>query len=386
MSDRPMRDSEVTPAMTAWAESIEYDKSKRHVGYEEHRQFGPLYVTARVTWHDTIGRTGQTGVHILGTNLYVATSLPPVAPFDADYSPARPQAKGVDLSSYQRGADLERIAAAGNTFVIAKASEGMTLTDSAFGEHIARAKDAALLTGAYHFLRTTDPRAQMRRFVEVVDRAGTVDLPLAVDVEWQSSTSALGGLDAGAFGDLVLTAVEELGELLMPRRPLLYTAPGFWSLLPRAERAEAARRCDLWLAHYTTGSPLTPSDWPSWAFWQWTDSASVSGYPGHADANRFAGSAVDLLAWCSGAALPHARTHVDLSTLLGCQRALNIIGARPPLAEDGLPGPATTAAVVAFQKRHGLTPDAVVGPKTRAAIRAALTSLEPDTDPSPAAA
>src|SRR3954452_21466714 len=35
---------------------------------------------------------------------------------------------------------------------------------------------------------------------------------------------------------------------------------------------------------------------------------------------------------------------------------------------DGLIGATTTAAVVRFQRRHGLTPDGVVGPKTRRAF------------------
>jgi len=35
---------------------------------------------------------------------------------------------------------------------------------------------------------------------------------------------------------------------------------------------------------------------------------------------------------------------------------------------DGVVGPRTTAAVVRFQRRHGLTPDGVVGPKTRRAF------------------
>ena len=37
---------------------------------------------------------------------------------------------------------------------------------------------------------------------------------------------------------------------------------------------------------------------------------------------------------------------------------------------DGIFGPKTRAAVVAFQKAHGLKPDGLVGPKTTAALRA----------------
>lgn len=37
-------------------------------------------------------------------------------------------------------------------------------------------------------------------------------------------------------------------------------------------------------------------------------------------------------------------------------------------AVDGIVGPLTTAAVMRFQRRHGLTPDGVVGPRTRRAL------------------
>ncbi|MEW5988084.1 MAG: peptidoglycan-binding protein [Chloroflexota bacterium] len=46
------------------------------------------------------------------------------------------------------------------------------------------------------------------------------------------------------------------------------------------------------------------------------------------------------------------------------QQKLNADGADPPLVVDGIFGPLTRAAVVAFQQRHGLSADGVVGPLT----------------------
>jgi hypothetical protein len=48
------------------------------------------------------------------------------------------------------------------------------------------------------------------------------------------------------------------------------------------------------------------------------------------------------------------------------QEALNAQGDH--LVTDGIFGSGTHAAVIAFQARHGLTPDGVVGPRTRAAL------------------
>ncbi|MFO7698723.1 MAG: peptidoglycan-binding protein [Anaerolineae bacterium] len=46
------------------------------------------------------------------------------------------------------------------------------------------------------------------------------------------------------------------------------------------------------------------------------------------------------------------------------QRLLNQAGAEPPLEVDGIFGPATHAAVIDFQRSHGLDPDGIVGPLT----------------------
>jgi peptidoglycan hydrolase-like protein with peptidoglycan-binding domain len=48
------------------------------------------------------------------------------------------------------------------------------------------------------------------------------------------------------------------------------------------------------------------------------------------------------------------------------QQQLNRYGYK--LVEDGIYGPATTGAAIAFQKGHGLTPDGIVGPITWAAL------------------
>jgi peptidoglycan hydrolase-like protein with peptidoglycan-binding domain len=59
------------------------------------------------------------------------------------------------------------------------------------------------------------------------------------------------------------------------------------------------------------------------------------------------------------------------------QHALNLLGAKPPLQEDGKPGPKTIAALKSFQLTHGLAVDGVAGPKTKAALSIALTASTP---------
>lgn len=59
--------------------------------------------------------------------------------------------------------------------------------------------------------------------------------------------------------------------------------------------------------------------------------------------------------------------------VLAVQKRLNQLGANPQLAEDGVSGPMTLAAIKAFQAQHGLTVDGVVGPQTLAAMGATDT-------------
>ena len=54
--------------------------------------------------------------------------------------------------------------------------------------------------------------------------------------------------------------------------------------------------------------------------------------------------------------------------ILWVQQSLNALGANPPLAEDGLNGPLTTAAVLQFQQANGLSPSGFADQATIAAI------------------
>jgi hypothetical protein len=50
------------------------------------------------------------------------------------------------------------------------------------------------------------------------------------------------------------------------------------------------------------------------------------------------------------------------------QQGLNISGATPKLAEDGIFGPSTDHAIREYQSEHGLKVDGIVGPKTRKSL------------------
>lgn len=66
------------------------------------------------------------------------------------------------------------------------------------------------------------------------------------------------------------------------------------------------------------------------------------------------------------------------------QADLNTLGAKPRLVVDGDYGPATKQAVVAYQRRAGLTPDGVAGPKTLGSIAASIKAVNRRPAPAPA--
>jgi len=70
--------------------------------------------------------------------------------------------------------------------------------------------------------------------------------------------------------------------------------------------------------------------------------------------------------------LSEAATQLPVSDVPSMQRALNALGAQPPLKIDGVIGKKTTAAVKAFQIASGLVADGVAGPKTLTALQAAV--------------
>ena len=70
----------------------------------------------------------------------------------------------------------------------------------------------------------------------------------------------------------------------------------------------------------------------------------------------------------SGARVPPA----SQMTPRDAQHALNLLGASPPLTEDGAFGPKSQAALMAFQRSHNLAPDGVLGPRSKAALDEAV--------------
>jgi lysozyme len=263
--------------------------------------------------------------------------------------------------------DWQKLAAAGISFAFIKATEGSALVDHRFAENWAGAKNTGVLRGAYHFFRPQLAAAlQAQLFLAQLQDRG--ELPPVLDVE----------LANGVAQPQIVSGVKAWLEPVSASlgRPLLYTMPGFWDTLPHDPWFAA--NADLWVAHWGVQTPTLVSGFSSWRFWQFTNKAPFNGTAGTfaADENRFNGTLDELRAYSAAfmaGQLPPQSVQFNLHTTLGIQQALNYLKVpTPPLAEDGLMGPLTRAAIQLFQGRNALAVDGIAGPSTRAALQTIL--------------
>lgn len=349
-------DARVTPEMSAWASALDADPKGFPLGASQQRTFDGVVIEARAEVHTWIGKTGEKRPEGLrGISLLYGGEAPAYV-------------DGVDVSGFQPRVPWDALVAGGTRFVFIKVSEGATVKNEHAFEQWQDAGKCGLLRGGYHFFRTSSPPAdQIAHFVK--EGGEDWELPPVLDVEWQSGSKALAGMSPRNFASGVMDALVAMAKTF-GRRPLIYTAPGFWSLMPPDFGAACAALADLWVAHYGPPRPASIKGWPRWAFWQHTDKLTVGGV--RLDGNHFNGSLEALRAYAAGAPLPR----FDARTGVGLQAALNALGIPvPPLVEDGMVGPKTVSALKLFQRRARLPETGLANETTVAEIDKALAHL-----------
>jgi GH25 family lysozyme M1 (1,4-beta-N-acetylmuramidase) len=202
---------------------------------------------------------------------------------------------GIDASHHQGDINWNRVAESGHVFAFYKATEGATFTDNTYAANRVEAADASIPFGAYHFARPqggtiaaaqADAVSEAQHFLDVAQPAPGDLLPV-LDME------AAGGLGANRLIAWTQAWLDEIAAAL-DVRPLIYSGPSFWQTNMADTTTFAEQGFPLWIAHYTSASaPRTPANnWNGngWAFWQWTNCATVPGIAGCVDEDRFSGS------------------------------------------------------------------------------------------------
>lgn len=192
----------------------------------------------------------------------------------------------VDLSHHNNVVDMQQ-AKSELYGIFHKATQGLSYVDPLYKQHRAAAIDAGLVWGAYHFADGSDGVAQADFFLKNVgDLAGML---LVLDFEANPTGPSMSIEEARAF----VTHI----QAVTGKWPGFYCGHYFKELLGTQTDPTIAN-CWLWLAQYGP-TPVIPSTWHSWTFWQYTDGAngpephSVPGI-GPCDRDQFNGTKADL--------------------------------------------------------------------------------------------
>ena len=217
-------------------------------------------------------------------NLFIIFILPVIMlyilmPSQFAFSPADGEIyEGIDVSSWQRQIDFEKVKQSGIEIVYIKASEGFTLVDPYFERNYFEAKKNGLKVGFYHYVTArsvVDAITQARFFVSNV--AGkTADCKLAMDFE--------------SFGDLSIYEINQIGlafikevEALSDKKAVLYSN----TYTARTIFSGHLTKYPLWVAQYEVENPTPNGKWDTWAGWQYTSKGNVDGINGYVDRDKY---------------------------------------------------------------------------------------------------
>ena len=197
--------------------------------------------------------------------------------------------RGIDVSHWQGDINWNLVKKDSISFAYIKATEGVDYEDHKFLKNLKEAREAGILTGAYHFCTPSgieDAVKEARHFINVIKEHGgfnVMDLPPVIDIEKNQ------GLNKKQISEIVIAWVDKVKEEFRVQ-PIIYS----YSYFIREYMDESLKDIPLWLAHYDSRQPPVFSVWKSWLFLQFTDKGRVSGINGNVDLNEFCGDAAKL--------------------------------------------------------------------------------------------
>lgn len=181
--------------------------------------------------------------------------------------------KGIDISSWQTGLDLSRIAREID-FCIVKCSEGVGLADSRYKAFRSECERLGILWGFYHFARNNKPEADADYFVKTAGDAFGKGIPV-LDIEDTRIK------DWGEYAQRFCDRVHAVTGIY----PMIYTSAAF---LKEFAKTGLPKTCALWVAGYprkyrtfedlpSFEVPYSIYPWDSCAVWQFTGNGTVRG-------------------------------------------------------------------------------------------------------------
>jgi GH25 family lysozyme M1 (1,4-beta-N-acetylmuramidase) len=246
-----------------------------------------------------VATTAAFSVLMLSATGAVAVDTNPTVP--QDIAPAVPPnypITGVDVSNHQGTIAWNAVAASGQRFAYAKATEGVHFVDPYFAANYLNAKANNLFIGAYHYARPdrSTGRAQADYFLDRAQyRNDGRTLPPMLDIEWpwEGSGSAYPcyGLSPGQMVSWIRDFVERI-RARTGQRTMIYTNVNWWNPCTASNSSFGGE--PLFVARYAATPGTLPAGWNRFTLWQFTSSATVPGIAGHVDQDVFNGSLSDL--------------------------------------------------------------------------------------------
>lgn len=186
---------------------------------------------------------------------------------------ALPFAYGIDISKYQ-GEEIEFISAKQDTltFVICKATEGLTMIDPDFTTNWSTIDQKGFIRGAYHFYHCADdPVKQATHFISTVKAFEKEDFPPIIDFEESSIDKTC---DVRQIQSNLLVFLKQV-ESKTGRKPILYTDNNTGA---KYLDNQAFLEYPLFIADYQNGNtPRLPGTWKNkgWTIWQKSESYKI---------------------------------------------------------------------------------------------------------------
>ncbi|RYM05490.1 hypothetical protein EWH99_05760 [Sporolactobacillus sp. THM7-7] len=266
------------PGFISYAAFAGYDNLKVYSGPGTNYS---LVITVREkTPVQVIDKSGNyLKINVNGTTGYVSAGSIEKDP--NRFNPPSGTKRGVDVSHHKGPVDFNAVKQDGYSFVIIKASEGSTITDSRFASNAQGASAAGLAVHAYHFFRSADPnqaRAEANHFSQVLWDAGYNGNNfgyLFVDVETTN------GVDREKLTDNVNAFLDQMKANGFYKLGI-YSGKQFYQSHLNSERFEPGLL--VWIARYR-GMDTNEGLGMQADIWQFSSNGSVNGIIGPADVN-----------------------------------------------------------------------------------------------------
>lgn len=170
------------------------------------------------------------------------------------------------------------------TFVIVKATEGITTTDPMFEYNKQGVLSRNMLFGAYHYFSyTTDAMQQAKKYLKVSQLCKGNIAPI-LDVEEDGNLLKMlrnKQIDASNVKQKVLQWLLYV-EKNVGTRPIIYTSPTFKT---KYLNSAVFDKYPFWIAHYQVTEPRLRG-----VMWQFTEHGSINGIDENVDINLFYGT------------------------------------------------------------------------------------------------